>query len=335
MSTTQERTQSGSFNPGMGHNEPNALYRWEEIADRIAVLAWRDAADAAKKGKDGTSTQRLSAAMCYHAKFDTELPALRKGLERDPKTGDKGNAWETLLGAMKKKFGYDEPTYAKPRAHTAEEEAAHDAWKARNAMITFALRLACIMDSFDYYVDNYFDEKAGLWNIFPIKLCPNNYAPRDLKARVLLNGKPVIVFGPKLDDWDRVNMTLSDLVRRYDPPKPSAASAKKKAASAKAKGTGKPQTTTTGKPVYDNIDDLIPALHRKLCGKGGAVIYIPRKFGTGDNQITVELFNMMQELGNVAKVWARELATQRKGAPQQKRSGSATDRPISVPARVN
>jgi hypothetical protein len=316
MSDLNNTTSLSTPAPGMGHNRPPRMSKadYEKTAESLASLAFADASDAVAKGENGTSTQRMSAAICYHHKAHGKLAKLSHGLVRGEEH-KRSKAWEDLLAEMLSKFNPGvKPKARNPKTVTPDEETMIKAYNARNALITLALRLACIMDSFGYDVTDYFDTEAGLWNIFCIKMVPNDPAKgwrlNDPKLRMHLNGKPFVIMGKGPMDYDTVNMTARDLIERYDPPRSAKqiAEANQKREAAK-KAAGRPSDTPKGEQISPaDFDRVVRALHEHTLNKKGQVTYIPRGIGTGENMVTVELYNMVQDLARVANVWAKELS---------------------------
>jgi hypothetical protein len=315
MSDLNNTTSLSTPAPGMGHNRPPRMSKsdYETVAEAMSLRAFADADDARLKGEGGTSTQRMSAAICYHHKAHGKLAKLSAGLRRDAEW-KRSAAWNDLQAEMKGRFNPgDKPKARNPKVVTPPEEKAIRAWVARDALITYALRLACIMDSFGYDVTDYYDDNAGFWNIPVSRMIPadkSKWTTNDPKLRMFLNGDSFIIHGKGAMDWDTVNMTCKDLVDRYDPTRSPAqikeAADKKEAAK---KTAGRPSDTPKGEQISSaDFDRVVRALHAQTVNSKGVVTYIPRGIGTGENMVTVELFQMMQDLGRVASLWAKELS---------------------------
>jgi hypothetical protein len=305
MSTSMNETTT----PGMGHNEGPDFDALESRADSLAKRAWHDFELGKKHGGEGTATQRYTAAIMLHHKAIEFSTPLRTGLQRS--AGKRGKAWDALLAMVVEKFHPDsKPMPPKGQKASAEVTNQQEAHKNKRTLVTTALSLACVFDSFGMDVETWFDDRAGLFRIDPQYMCKDGYRPHEPGKLLHLNGRKFIALQKRGSGIQKPNLSASQLIKMYDP-KPKATGNAGTGASGKADSEATDESrganVRNNAVVYDNFGDLLPKLREKMVSKNGSPSWTPKKIGNGENEITQAEITALSDVMRVGAGWFKTL----------------------------
>ena len=280
----------------------------EKLATDLAKQAMRDLATANEKGRDGTSAQRMSAAVFHHHDASGSNVPLAAAC-----TAKSSKAWIDLSKAMTDHFMRDDkkPTRGSDNDKRTDNEIATltKAWNARRALIIRGLQLAAILAKHGYSLAA-FDVKRGMWSVDPNMFRPDDCMAVDAGDRVALTQGVYLWLKNDRSGTVRSNLGVSQLISRYFP-----------VDSATATGTqGSGARGRTDKVIKDYWVDIIDGAVKSLFDAKGKPTIMPTKFGSADlaDHIPMATWNKVQKLRDLFQSWDRNLPKQAKPAPTPK-----------------
>lgn len=192
--TKQALNSTTSANPRavIGGNKPpvDADTKAHDQATDLAKIAFAEYDDAQRKGRDGTSAQRMAYAVLLIRKPDHKS---WKDYMNKPVVGGGSSARSTLQGDMLAAFIPDgKPVFSEDtKDNPTEDELAKDAeYKRHKALVIRGCDLAAVLVWRKVSMDRY-NKDTGMWSVDTVHYFADGYKPVDKATSVPMDGRMI------------------------------------------------------------------------------------------------------------------------------------------------